>query len=84
MHKQSTNKVVHTHIIEREHMQEIHHKLSLLLLLVLIAGLAGAIFLLRVPIAGLSSGCIGIVVFFLAFCGAFGLAFGLAFALTVD
>ena len=80
MHKQSTNKVVHTHIIEREHMQEIHHKLSLILLLVLIAGLAGAIFLLRVPIAGLSSGCIGIVVFFLAFCG----VFGLAFALTVD
>ena len=47
------------------------------LLLVLIAGHAGAIFLLRVPIAGLSSGCIGIVVFFLAFCGAFGLAFAL-------
>ena len=65
-------------------MQEIHHKLSLLLLLVLIAGLAGAIFLLRVPIAGLSSGCIGIVVFFLAFCFAFNLAFGLAFGLAFD
>ena len=32
----------------------------------------------------LSSGCIGIVVFFLAFCFAFGLAFALAFALTTD
>jgi len=65
-------------------LQEIHHKLSLLLLLVLIAGLAGSIFLLLVPIAGLSSGCIGIVIFFLAFCMAIGFFFALAFALIVD
>ena len=40
------------------------HRLSLLLLLVLIAGLAGSNFLLLVPIAGLLSVNTGMVVFF--------------------
>ena len=53
------------------------HKLSLLLLLVLIAGLAGSTLLLLVPIAGLSSGSIGVGVFFLVV-----FIFLLLFALT--
>ena len=47
------------------------------MLLVLIAWLAGSTFLLLVPIAGLSSGSIGMVVFFLV-----GSFFFLLFALT--
>ena len=65
---------------KRSPNSQIHedHRLSLLfLLLVLIAGLAGSTILFLVPIAGLSSGSIGIVVFFLV-----GSFFFLLFALT--